>query len=575
MSLGGHQHGGDGDAYVRAALDRECGMLANTAHGRNDQANRSAFAIGQFVGAGLLGRQDAEHHLFTAAEMSGIVGKDGATAVRATIKSGLDKGEREPREIPDSVRLNGAHRPSAIVIQHPASAPVSKPQPVLSGVPLPDWTEPDPKGKPTFFGIDVVDPKPLAGELRRHTYRRDGAPVRVKVKLQDDGFRDFYRVRRPADGATGWQARKPESYVPMPYLGPADAFDPFDPEHLGETLFWPEGEKDVDSLQRAGMVAFTFGGTSDLPPCEDLLRGRDLVILGDNDDSGEKCVARKIEMARPVAGRVRVGRFPELGAGHDVSDWLAAGNSPDSLMARLQEPPEPLPQPFETVLDGSAGRGPKLRKIEARARQGEDILDEMFKTVDQGVSTLESHRAEVESAFANITSTVKNIAEAATAAVTSNLAGMKSGVASDVSGAANMALASAKGAGLDIGAITSALASATNLATTLVGPTVEAHVGALGDGIEAATSQAIKAAGAAGATGSLVANLAAAVAKTISVIQNLGAPAEQVAPAVVAHAEASDAPGHDQVAAASEAAQSAGADHAVASSIAAAVAAAA
>jgi len=84
-------------------------------------------------------------------------------------------GRRGEARIPESVRINGAHRPSAIVIQHPASAPVSKPQPVLSGVPLPDWTEPDLEGKPTFFGIDVVDPKPLAGELRRHTYRRDGA----------------------------------------------------------------------------------------------------------------------------------------------------------------------------------------------------------------------------------------------------------------------------------------------------------------------------------------------------------------------------------------------------------------
>ena len=326
MSLG---HDADADAYAQAALDRECELASMTGHGRNDQLNRSAFSLGQLVGGGALARHEVERRLYAAAEASGYVTKDGPLAARSTIKSGLDKGEREPRNAP----LNGhAATPNRLEIQPRRLAPV------LHGIDLPEWTPPDENGKPTFYGIGVAEPKALDGELRRHIYRRDGEVIRVKVKIEAGGFRDFYRVRRPSDGAIGWQARKPGSYAPMPYLGPVDAVDPFDPEMMGEVLFWPEGEKDVDTLQRAGLCAFTFGGASDLPDCTDLLRGRDVVVLGDNDDPGERCIERKVDMVRLAASRVRVVRFRELTDGGDVSDWLASGQPPETILERAEDP---------------------------------------------------------------------------------------------------------------------------------------------------------------------------------------------------------------------------------------------
>ena len=336
MSLGFDQDG-RAEAYARAALDRECELAATTGHGRNDQLNRSAFSLGQLVGAGLLDRHEVERRLFDAAQASGYVGKDGAPTARSTIKSGLDHGLREPRTAPANGHATAGHSHHASLTT--VQSPVQRPAPVLRGVALPDWTPPDETGKPSFYGAGVIEPKTLDGETRRHTYRRDGEPIRVKVKLAAGGFRDFYRVRKPSDGTIGWQARKPEGYVPMPYVGPLEAFDPFDAEMAGETLFWPEGEKDVDTLQRAGLVAFTFGGASDVPDCAALIVGRDLVIVGDNDAPGERCVARKAELARGAASRIRVVRFPELPVGGDVSDWLAAGNPAETIEARAETPP--------------------------------------------------------------------------------------------------------------------------------------------------------------------------------------------------------------------------------------------
>jgi len=335
LSLG-FDHNSNAEAYAHAALDRECELVASTGHGRNDQINVSAFSLGQLVAGGLLDRSDVERRVYTAAEASGYVGKDGPAATRATIASGISKGMREPRAAP--------------VTSNSAPIQVRRPAPILKGVALPDWTPPGEDGKPTFFAIGVTEPKVLTGEIRRHTYRRDGEVIRVKVKIAEGGFRDFYRVRRPADGANGWQARKPEGYAPMPYLGPVDAFNPFDPEMVGETVFWPEGEKDVDTLQRAGLCAFTFGGASDLPDCADLLRDRDVVVLGDNDEPGEKCVGRKVELIRLAAARVRTVRFRDLAEHGDVSDWLAAGGAVEALVERAED----IPALWEVPAGGGA-----------------------------------------------------------------------------------------------------------------------------------------------------------------------------------------------------------------------------
>jgi Toprim domain len=86
-------------SYGLAALERECAKVASTVAGRNEQLSSSSFSLGQLVGAGVLDRNAVEQHLFAAAEVSGYVGKDGAAAARATIKSGLDRGERSPRNI--------------------------------------------------------------------------------------------------------------------------------------------------------------------------------------------------------------------------------------------------------------------------------------------------------------------------------------------------------------------------------------------------------------------------------------------------------------------------------------------
>ena len=312
-------------AYAQAALDRECEIASSTARGRNEQLNTSAFKIGRMVGAGWIDRSTAERRLMSCAETSGYVAKDGAPAARATIKSGLDKGVRDPRSAP----TNG------FAAQHD-DIKILRPAPKLSGVPVPDWTEPGEDGKPKFIGIGKAEPMRFDDEGRRHLYLRDGETVRVKVKATTGKFVDWYRVRRPSDGAIGWQGRKPEGWVPVPYV-PQGARNPFNLEARGDQIIWAEGEKDADAALAKGFLAFTFGSASDVPDVSGLLEGHHVIVVVDHDEAGEKSIPKKIEVLIAArAASIKLVQFPELPNGGDLSDFFDAGSTAEDLLDRAQ-----------------------------------------------------------------------------------------------------------------------------------------------------------------------------------------------------------------------------------------------
>lgn len=84
-------------AWALAALNAECQTVASTAKGgRNDQLNRSAFAMGQIVGGGHLAESEAVEHLWKAAKACGL----GSVEIAPTLGSGLKAGKVEPRHPP-------------------------------------------------------------------------------------------------------------------------------------------------------------------------------------------------------------------------------------------------------------------------------------------------------------------------------------------------------------------------------------------------------------------------------------------------------------------------------------------
>lgn len=97
------------DKYASNAFKNEIGRLCNvTKGGRNDELNKTARRLGQFIAAGRLNRSEVEEGLFRASIANGSVADDGEAQARRTIKSGLDAGERKPNYngLPSQTGLN-------------------------------------------------------------------------------------------------------------------------------------------------------------------------------------------------------------------------------------------------------------------------------------------------------------------------------------------------------------------------------------------------------------------------------------------------------------------------------------
>lgn len=83
-------------AYAEAALRDELSILVSTPEGqRNDQLNRSAFSLGQLVGAGYLEQDRVEQELTQAARQNGLPESE----IGPTLRSGLEAGKAQPRDI--------------------------------------------------------------------------------------------------------------------------------------------------------------------------------------------------------------------------------------------------------------------------------------------------------------------------------------------------------------------------------------------------------------------------------------------------------------------------------------------
>lgn len=104
------------NAWAMAALTDECRIMSRaTQPGRNDQLNKSAFALGQLV-PHLLDKQDVVDALTNAAWSASHNGAEPLTdsEIAATIRSGMNAGRRDPRYAPEST--NVVSTPSRVAV---------------------------------------------------------------------------------------------------------------------------------------------------------------------------------------------------------------------------------------------------------------------------------------------------------------------------------------------------------------------------------------------------------------------------------------------------------------------------
>jgi RecA-family ATPase len=185
------------------------------------------------------------------------------------------------------------------------------------------------------------------------------------------------------DESGGWTSGKTQSES-------ADLYRIDEALETSGVILVVEGEKDVDTLWKNGFAATCgpHGANTWTAAHSEALRGRDIVVLNDNDEPGYKYAAKVVQHSLPVAASVKrldlKDYWPGIGPGDDVSDWFYRGSGfaehLNDIIAELPVIDGHAPDP--TSLHGNdvppAAQTEKIARIDLAAWEGRPVPDQQW-----------------------------------------------------------------------------------------------------------------------------------------------------------------------------------------------------
>lgn len=184
------------------------------------------------------------------------------------------------------------------------------------------------------------EPRVMADDKRKwvesYDYRDEsGVLLYQVVRWEPKGFSQ----RRPKEPGTiprdksGWEWNLEGVRKVLYRLPELISADP-----AKKMIFVVEGEKDVHSLEKMGLVATTCSGGAGkwLPEYSAFMSGRKVTVIPDADQPGFEHAKQVAEALAGVAADVRILVLPGLESKQDVSDWLAAGGTSKQLHALVR-----------------------------------------------------------------------------------------------------------------------------------------------------------------------------------------------------------------------------------------------
>lgn len=181
------------------------------------------------------------------------------------------------------------------------------------------------------LGLSRADLTPRKDDGKRIVTIYDYRDETGNVLFQTVRYRpkDF-RQRHP-DGRGGWVWNLEGVRRLLYRLPELLAADPTCP------VFIVEGEKDADNLARLNLISTTapMGAGKWRTEYSEFLRGRQVVILPDNDKAGLAHAGTIEKSLAGIAASVKTVKLP--GPGKDFSDWLSAGGTREDLLELVSQ----------------------------------------------------------------------------------------------------------------------------------------------------------------------------------------------------------------------------------------------
>jgi hypothetical protein len=219
-------------------------------------------------------------------------------------------------------------------------------------------------------------------EVARYPYRdRDGNLLFEVIRyLKPDGEKVFRQCRPDSRGDVIWNL---DGIQRVPYRLP---------ELLtAETVYLPEGEKDVHTLEEWGLVASCnpggCGSSGLYAGWTDCFQDRHIVILPDNDGPGRKHAVAVAAALLKVADSVRIVELPGLPAKGDVTDWRDAGGTLEQFR-ELTEVTPPIDAAALSELRARSGLTDEQPRHQTRVETGSLVTRRLSEVNARPVSWL-------------------------------------------------------------------------------------------------------------------------------------------------------------------------------------------
>lgn len=193
-------------------------------------------------------------------------------------------------------------------------------------------------------------------KVREHIYKTaDGAENLLKIEVMRYSDGEKICPQKHWDG-TKWEKGGVQSNKLTLYHAHSLTALQSSPQAIKDstTVYVPEGEKDVETLEKAGEIATTSpmgAGKWNQPQYNELLRGLNVVILPDNDKTGREHGEQVFQALQGIAASVKIVNLwelmPDLMEKGDVSDFIAAGGNIADVIAKAESTPIEQPSPIE------------------------------------------------------------------------------------------------------------------------------------------------------------------------------------------------------------------------------------
>ncbi|MDA1095368.1 MAG: AAA family ATPase [Acidobacteria bacterium] len=197
----------------------------------------------------------------------------------------------------------------------------------------------DAPSRPVSAPVPVLRSSSAAATYDYHA--ADGTLLHQVVRGADKSFR-----QRQPDGDGGWRWSGAGKRVPYRLE-----------ELANQPVVWiVEGEKDVETCRSHGLASTCNRGgagkwkTEETQALVEAGVGR-VWVVPDNDVPGRRHAQSIVEQCLAAGLTATLVALPDLPAHGDISDWFAAGGTPEALLALTQRPPAATPADVGAVPD--------------------------------------------------------------------------------------------------------------------------------------------------------------------------------------------------------------------------------